>query len=432
MSDNRLKDFTVFYAWQSDSPNKTNRTFIEAAAKQALKKISLPPELYFAPRLEQDTKGVPGTPDIANTILRKIESSDVFLADVTLINTDMKDMEKDMLRPTPNPNVLLELGYALASRGSERVILVMNEYFGSFEKLPFDLRHKKRPIWYNLSPDASTEEKRIAKEQLSKNIQEAISLIAESNSSHAGPSGSFVDSAWAEEVTSGFHERLRSGNIEGMDVSEGVLALAVIPGRKSSKRVDLASLETELWKRLRPIAAGGCNPRRGSRYFGTVSQDSFSSVVIDVTEFTDEEVLLAANRKIVREDSFTDKLRDRFGEGVWAIYPAKIERVTIKALAGYLPLMYDLQVEMPWLVRISLLELGPTVAWSADLRVHSSGDRVFRETNIIADFIEVRSEEEFANENQVACLLRPAFNYMWRSFGFKASPYYNRDGNWIK
>lgn len=432
MSDDQLKDFTVFYAWQSDCPNKTNRTFIEAAAKQALKKIALPPELYSAPRLEQDTKGVPGTPDIANTILRKIESSDVFLADVTLINTEVKDVEEGMLRPTPNPNVLLELGYALASRGSERVILVMNEYFGSFEKLPFDLRHKKRPIWYNLSPDASTEEKRIAREQLCKNIQEAVSMIAESSSSHAGPTGPVVDFAWVEAVRSGFHERLRAGNIEGIDVSDGILALAVIPGHKSSKRVDLASVEPELWKRLGPIAAPGCNPRRGPRYFGTVSQDSFSGTIIDITEFTDEEVLLAANRKVVREDSFTDKLRDRFGEGVWAIYPAKIERVTIKALAEYLPIMYDLEVELPWLVSISLLELGPTVAWSADLSVHSSGDRVFRETDIVADFIEIRSQEEFANENQVARLLRPAFNYLWRAFGFKASPYYDRDGNRIK
>jgi len=79
LSDDKVNDFNLFYAWQDDRPNRITRGFIEEAAKQALKKISLPPEVYAAPRLEEDTKGVPGAPDIANTILKKIQDSAPFL-----------------------------------------------------------------------------------------------------------------------------------------------------------------------------------------------------------------------------------------------------------------------------------------------------------------------------------------------------------------
>lgn len=430
MPDDKVKDFTLFYAWQSDRPNRINRGFIEKAAKEALKKISLPPEIYAAPRFEQDTKGVPGTPDIANTILKKIQNSDVFLADVTLINTALDGFDESKLRPTPNPNVLIELGYALSSCGSDRVILVMNEYFGSFEKLPFDLRHKKRPIWFNLSPSASAEEKRSTREQLRNDLEKAISLIVEGSSRDVLTSAPIVDVEWAEAVRSTFHERLRSGKFEGLDTSDGALAVAVIPGQKPAKRIDAASLEKFLWERLRPISAGVWDRRRGPRYFGTVARDPSTRTPLDVTEFTDENVLFAANRWIVREHGLTDKLRGRFGEGTWGIYPARIERVAVEALTKYFSMLRDVPVHFPWLISVAILDLGPTAAWSTDIRHYSSGDVVFRDRDIMPDFIEVRKEDQFSDENQVARLLRPALNFMWRAFGHKGSPYFDSEGNW--
>jgi hypothetical protein len=430
LSDDNVKDFTLFYAWQSDRPNRINRGFIEDAAKQALKKISLPPEVYAAPRLEQDTKGVPGTPDIANTILKKIRDSDAFLADVTLINTALDGFEESKLRPTPNPNVLIELGYALASRGSERVILVMNEYFGSFEQLPFDLRHKKRPIGYSLSPGASAQEKRTAKEQLRKDLEKAISLIAENNSRETLTNLPIVEVEWAEAVRSTFHERLRNGQFEGLDNSDGTLAITIMPGRKPGKRIDVASFEKFLWERLHPISAGGWDRRRGPRYFGTVAKDPSTRTPLDVTEFTDEKVLLAANRWLVREHGLTDKLSGRFGEGTWGIYPARIEKVAVEALTKYFSMLRDVPVPLPWLISVAILDLGPTAACSTDIRHYSSGDVVFRDRDIMPDFIEVSDEDQFSDKNQVARLLRPALNFMWRAFGYQGSPYFDRDGDW--
>ena len=52
-------------------------------------------------------------------------------------------------RPCPNPNVLVELGYALHRLPTERILLVMNTVHGGVETLPFDIQ-KSRVIGYQL------------------------------------------------------------------------------------------------------------------------------------------------------------------------------------------------------------------------------------------------------------------------------------------
>lgn len=44
------------------------------------------------------------------------------------------------MRATPNPNVLVELGYAAHSLGWDRIIVVVNTAHGAIEELPFDFR----------------------------------------------------------------------------------------------------------------------------------------------------------------------------------------------------------------------------------------------------------------------------------------------------
>ena len=61
-------DFTVFYAWQSDRPQNTHRYLIRDAAREAVKHIGRDADISFW--LDHDTKDVPGTPEIAGTILR--------------------------------------------------------------------------------------------------------------------------------------------------------------------------------------------------------------------------------------------------------------------------------------------------------------------------------------------------------------------------
>ena len=90
-----MDDWKVFYSWQSDLPNPINRGFIQDALERAAKAIRQDDSITVEPRIERDTDGVPGSPDIATTIFEKIDTSQVFACDVSIINTEGK------ARPTP-------------------------------------------------------------------------------------------------------------------------------------------------------------------------------------------------------------------------------------------------------------------------------------------------------------------------------------------
>jgi hypothetical protein len=166
---------TLFYSWQNDSPSNTNRNFIKDAAEKAIKNVSVSLELEEALRLDQDTKDIPGAPEIVNTILKKIDGCDIFLPDLTIVakTNDGKQV--------PNPNVLIEYGYAMKAIGSERIIAVMNEGYGTAaEGLPFDLRHRRWPIRYSLAPDAKEETRKEQKKNLVSQIEDAIKAVLNS------------------------------------------------------------------------------------------------------------------------------------------------------------------------------------------------------------------------------------------------------------
>lgn len=159
---------TVFYSWQSDLPNSINRGFIEDALERAVKNIRNDDSISIEPVLDRDTAGIPGSPDIAATIFSKIDHASVFVGDVSFINTSSDG------RRTPNPNVAMELGYALKSLGSERVIAVFNEATGKIENLPFDLK-MRRVETYRL-PEG-TSEKSEERKKLSAKFETALRYI---------------------------------------------------------------------------------------------------------------------------------------------------------------------------------------------------------------------------------------------------------------
>jgi hypothetical protein len=163
-----MEKYKVFYSWQSDLPNATNRSFIEKPLEDAAKAIRVDESIKIEPVIDRDTTGVPGSPDIANTILAKIEQSQVFVCDVSIINQGEKS------RKTPNPNVLIELGYAIKTLGSDRILMIMNTAFGPPEQLPFDLS-KKRVATYRMPEeckDRATERK-----ALTSKLEEALRTI---------------------------------------------------------------------------------------------------------------------------------------------------------------------------------------------------------------------------------------------------------------
>jgi len=111
---------TIFFSWQSDTPSRGGRNFFEEALKSAIQRLSNDIQVDEPGReplqLDKDTKNVPGSPPVVDTILRKIDRAAVFVPDLTFV------AQRGNGDPMPNPNVLIEYGYALKSVGHNRIV----------------------------------------------------------------------------------------------------------------------------------------------------------------------------------------------------------------------------------------------------------------------------------------------------------------------
>lgn len=135
-----MKDnFTIFYSWQSDKKKSSN--FISSSLEKAIKEVNKNKSTSINEpiKFDRDTRNESGSPAIAQTIFNKIEESDIFVCDVSLINNSLINRIANN-RLTPNPNVMVELGYAINLLGWERIICVNNSNLGDNESLPFDIR----------------------------------------------------------------------------------------------------------------------------------------------------------------------------------------------------------------------------------------------------------------------------------------------------
>jgi hypothetical protein len=184
----------VFYSWQSDLEGALTRNFIEEALTRAADSLNKDQTTTVDPVVDRDTGGKAGAVDIADTIFQKIRECDAFVCDVSFINgrdpgslhwlprlllAVLEFFNKGYFRQrlTPNPNVMAEIGFAAASVGWNRIILVLNTAFGEVENLPFDLRGRSVVTFDLPSREARRELRPQFKAQIEAALRHALKEI---------------------------------------------------------------------------------------------------------------------------------------------------------------------------------------------------------------------------------------------------------------
>ncbi len=208
---------TVFFSWQSDQDFRTGRALIEKALERAISKISEDMELFEPDReggmltLDRDTKGVAGSPPVVEAIFRKIDSAAVFVPDLTFVGT------RADRRPTPNPNVLIEYGWALKALGHSRIVGVMNTAYGEpdGENMPFDIRHQLHPIKYFCQKGAQGTVRAAAVESLTNDFVDALRAVFKSGEFRESVSGEISNrlNRLLEQVNADRHEKIRPSHV---------------------------------------------------------------------------------------------------------------------------------------------------------------------------------------------------------------------------
>lgn len=130
-----MNDTTIFYSWQSDHKNTKN--LINKSLIGAIKDLAGNNTLEKAPRLDKDTQGVAGSPNIVSIIKDKIDSCGIFVADVSIVD------ESRGGRKLVNQNVMFELGYAIAKHSELNVVMLFNTDLGDPKDLHFDISHHR-------------------------------------------------------------------------------------------------------------------------------------------------------------------------------------------------------------------------------------------------------------------------------------------------
>lgn len=133
------RQYKLFFSWQSE--DKKSRKTLDVALQNAVDALG---DRGIRLEIDHSTLGESGMPSIDQTILRKIDACDIFLADVTPVATYQKSSGNGMQvsKDVPNPNVLLELGYAMSALGVGYVVIVAHQGKWLPENMPFDINHR--------------------------------------------------------------------------------------------------------------------------------------------------------------------------------------------------------------------------------------------------------------------------------------------------
>ena len=166
------KEFKIFFSWQSDT-QKNEKQLIESALESA--KDELLSSYGYEVVIDHSTLGESGMPSIDHTIMQKIDRCDVFVCDLTPIIAFDKLLGNGnpQKKEIPNPNVLLELGYAMSAVGDRYIIPVAHQGKWNTNDLPFDINHK-RVFAFNSSDCKLTQPIREVIEEIRRNGKHRI------------------------------------------------------------------------------------------------------------------------------------------------------------------------------------------------------------------------------------------------------------------
>ena len=352
----------IFFSWQSDTPARGGRNFVERALQDAVKAIGADASVEPAERpeitLESGTIGEPGFPPITETIFKRIDAAAIFVADFTFAGTRRDG------RPIPNSNVLIEYGRALRPPLEHlRILPIMNTAFGGPDEhlLPFDLSHLRHPITYYCADDATDQQRRSERNSLSKSLARAIQSILDSGEFKKSlPKPVEPQNFGAQEPLEG-HGRFRirgkpiglndrrsllTGSASDVFLQDGpVMWLRVMPRYEIGRRWSVGELRTALsTNSLMPImqASGDYGRVRGpdgcGMYGIAAGQDNraldLAYIFVTGEIWSVDAWLLNLDARAQRERSI--------------VLPHEYEKSIVMALRNYVSFLSHLEIEPPY------------------------------------------------------------------------------------
>lgn len=378
----------IFWAWQSDTPGQIGRFFVRRALKEAIERIQSEAdvtepterEAVTKMNLDHDRKGIPGSPDLAQTIFKKIDESSVVVADVTPVGQIAADgSDRSRLKRFINSNVAIEIGYALRSLGDRALLMVMNRHYGDYNDLPFDVAHKAGPLMFNLAPDADKATIESAAKKLSAEFANAIKLCVAGEAEKRRAQTPFPAAQPTDNRAMFFKQGtiLASGGEPGEQdfifKSDRVAYMRIHPAGGAT-RVGRAKITDAFNSRI-PVAmnqlVNGLVVRENK--FGTIIFDyDGGNSITALTQGFETGELWGMNGKLFRTASVQSPTRN----GVilaTALHMVVFEQIYGRVLRNYIHVQSKLGLPPPYSVILGVVGLGGAYLTVPNLRSHGTG-----------------------------------------------------------
>ncbi len=409
----------IFYSWQSDLPNRLNRTFIEKALEKAIKRLGQDIEIQEALRdegmeLDKDTKGVPGTPAIAEEIFNKISNCGVFIPDLTFVGKSINN------RLLPNPNVLIEYGWALKALSNYRILMVFNSAFGepTVTNMPFDMRHLRNPITYRLNEAANDEERAKVKENLANDLFVALKTIVESgilNQSKESPkefvgvpSTSNPSTFLQPGETFVDNRTLRPGTDKLIIPDVQRLFLRLIPQKPmdsiTSNKIALDFAQTGI---LFPMSKGGISWSFGRNKYGAYACYTENEKILNLTQLFRSGELWGIDAYSIDKNRIMERAGVKFG-----FFPCgALEQIFVVTLKHYLKFAKEI-LKLPLPLKFIA---GATDVLEYCMVIPNRIGTDFGGNVVEDDILFEGIIEDYSKDPHI--ILRPFFEYVWEECG---------------
>lgn len=201
----------------------------------------------------------------------------------------------------------------------------------------------------------------------------------------------------------------------------GKLVLHILPvvSFTSETKFDVSVLKahaTNGTSRLRPIGGTGWDERFNVDGFVTHSGARTGSGARSYSQIFRSGQIEAVSANHVREH-----------EG--KIFIVSIENDIVEAINEYIHILKALEIPGPLLVYLSLTGVSGAYMSVDRSRFFREPVPVDRDTLNLPDIL-IEDRAPLSNLNEVAKILRPAFDAVWNACGFERSYNYDNDGNW--
>jgi hypothetical protein len=350
-----VRKIVVFYAWQSDTPQRLNRYLIRLALGVAAKRLSQDADLNVEVLIDSDTQGVPGQPPVTETILKKIDACDVFAPDLSFVAST------DGGKLIPNPNVMIEYGYALKAKAHAAMMPVMNTAFGPPESLPFDMGHLRHPLQYFVSPTAKNAERRAARGRLIDDIGNALKVILEAKVERARRDNPFPETRPTRPPAFFFHsgEVLATAGYPGEQefyFTVGQAAyIRIFPSYADQPSVTRARLGQLFDTRKVFAMSGVIGGITGRNEHGPIVHDPIGeSEIRGLTQGFETGELWGLNGQIFTDFALNDAIRGT-SSLVKVIPLVTLERIYCRALRNYVEVLTnELNLRLPYTIELGI------------------------------------------------------------------------------